>query len=106
MKTLVLYHLLVVLAIVGYCQGKITITKLEIQNDPNYLKIEHKIHTGDDGKTYVSANSEVLQDINEDILVSLIRMRFLRNIYLHWVKYAIAKFSKSQILDFVKKVFA
>lgn len=75
--------LMFVIFLTDVCYARITITKLEITTDPDYLKVEHCFSKKDDGKSYISATSEVLQEIKDEIIVRFYSTLFfmMKNTY-------------------------
>lgn len=73
---MVTWHLiLIVLAIASLTEARIKIKKIEINTDPNYLKIQHTLEERDN-IPYLSVQTEILQDIDGEIIVNPIKAHF------------------------------
>lgn len=71
-----LVHIIVlVIVVASVTEARIKFKKLDIITDPNYLKIQTTMEERDD-KPYLSIVTDILQDIDGEIIVSLFN-RFL-----------------------------
>lgn len=67
--------LFVFIAVISITDARIKFKKIDINADPNYLRIEYNV-VERDNKPYLNAITEVLQDIDGEIIVRWIFFLF------------------------------
>lgn len=70
--------LFVFIAIISITDARIKFKKIDINADPNYLRIEYNV-VERDNKPYLNAITEVLQDIDGEIIVRWILFFYLNS---------------------------